>query len=412
MRRIILLTVSIAVLLTTVVGPATVQGGCFRHGMASINGLMNIRQSHSTRSAIVRVAAAGESFAVSSSTRTSSYCWLNVQEGWMAWTERVTAFQPGQTSTTAKPTTHPANIDNCCFVNRQCTTDQQWEDGFWAFQNGQCPVPAQTQTQTSTQPVSVAPAQINNCCFVDRQCATEKEWEEGWRAWGRLECPIWIENCCQLGWECHTEADRELGARAYGALGCGNSTLEYARTHFPAVLAARKAFLSVSVVIAPFSGPIPAGVDNCCFVNWQCDSEQDYVYGYERFQHNLCYVPSIEGGIRLEGSDAFRSRIREALQLLLDGSSYWYAYSVSGLTVIRERPGRNASVTSRTGIAKFDAFRYRHLLRLAAVIVHEACHVHRYRAGLEPGGYIGEKDCEEKERRAEAALDAAFHGRS
>ena len=107
--------------------------------------------------------------------------------------------------------TAPTSIDNCCFVDRQCNSDQQWEDGYWAFQNGQCPVPAQTQIQTSTQPISKPPAQINNCCFLDRQCVTEEDWEEGWRAWGRLECASLIDNCCQIGWECHTEADWQIG---------------------------------------------------------------------------------------------------------------------------------------------------------------------------------------------------------
>ena len=56
-------------------------------------------------------------------------------------------------------------IDNCCFVDRQCATDQEWTDGYWAFQNGQCGESVQTQTQTSSQPVSVDTGQTDNCCF-------------------------------------------------------------------------------------------------------------------------------------------------------------------------------------------------------------------------------------------------------
>lgn len=36
----------------------------------------------------------------------------------------------------------PANIDNCCFVNRQCSSDQEWHDGYWAYQRNECPAGA------------------------------------------------------------------------------------------------------------------------------------------------------------------------------------------------------------------------------------------------------------------------------
>ncbi|MCY4021243.1 MAG: hypothetical protein OXG39_17690 [Chloroflexi bacterium] len=26
-----------------------------------------------------------------------------------------------------------ASIDNCCFVDRQCQTDQDWTEGYWEF---------------------------------------------------------------------------------------------------------------------------------------------------------------------------------------------------------------------------------------------------------------------------------------
>lgn len=84
--------------------------------------------------------------------------------------------------------------------------------------------------------------------------------------------------------------------------------------------------------------------------------------------------------------------------MLLDRVPRWYIYvtSPSGLHVIRERPGRGASVTARTGVMKVDAFRYP-VFDLAAIIVHEACHAHRASDGLESGGYHGERECTEKE---------------
>ena len=42
-----------------------------------------------------------------------------------------------------------AIIDNCCFVNRSCVTDQEWINGWHAFQRNECP---------ASQPVAPASA--------------------------------------------------------------------------------------------------------------------------------------------------------------------------------------------------------------------------------------------------------------
>ena len=38
------------------------------------------------------------------------------------------------------------------------------------------------------QPASNVPAQVDNCCFVDRHCATDAEWSEGWHAFQNNQC--------------------------------------------------------------------------------------------------------------------------------------------------------------------------------------------------------------------------------
>ncbi len=81
-----------------------------------------------------------------------------------------------------------AQIDNCCFVDRQCSSDQDWTNGYWAFQNGQCHVPAQPQPQTSAAPVGNVPAQIDNCCGIDRQCSSDQEWTNGYWAFQNGQC--------------------------------------------------------------------------------------------------------------------------------------------------------------------------------------------------------------------------------
>ena len=47
-----------------------------------------------------------------------------------------------------------AQIDNCCFVDRQCGSNQEWINGYHAYQNGQCAVPAPSgQPANSSAPV-------------------------------------------------------------------------------------------------------------------------------------------------------------------------------------------------------------------------------------------------------------------
>ena len=76
-----------------------------------------------------------------------------------------------------------SGIDNRCFVDRQCETDQDLINGYHAYENNQCVAPAQSQ------PSGGAPAQIDNCCFVDRQCQTDQDWMAGWHAYQNNQCP-------------------------------------------------------------------------------------------------------------------------------------------------------------------------------------------------------------------------------
>ena len=455
----------------------------------------NLRAAASLQARIVETAPAGTTLPVTGSAGRWLQINRNGNQVWMASWVSYSRVQ-GVQQTVAPPQTP---IDNCCFVDRQCNTDQEWTDGYWAFQNGQCAAPAQTrpqvqpqiqpQIQSPTQPLTRTPTQgdipddINNCCHLDRECHSEEEWRAGYVAFKELECwdeyhawyrtpdpnympaagsnncctaPGWIclnnqqfnagstafqtyghcaprirasylpshaaiDNCCHVGrqcttdadwengyldwhrgaclaevnnccytdWECHTEEDWQSGFIGWQSGTCAEIDQGQAST---------QPVTTTPVTTTPITGPIPEGVDNCCFLNMQCHSDQDYVSGYERFKYNLCHVSSVEGGIKIEGSGAFRGRIKEALQMLLDRVPRWYVYvtSGSGLHVIRERPGRAASVTSRIGVMKVDAFYYA-VFDLAAVIVHEACHAHRYSDGLESGGYHGERDCTEKE---------------
>lgn len=174
---------------TMLAGHAAAQGSCYRHQVAYVSAPMNIRQSHNTGSQIVRKAAAGASFSISSSTQGETYCWLNVPDGWMAWTSRVSAVPTGGgTTPPADQSTQASNLDNCCFVNRQCQSNQEWVDGYWAFQRNECPASGQTPQQTVTQPERSTPANVNNCCFIGWQCRTDGEFVRGYWAYKSNQC--------------------------------------------------------------------------------------------------------------------------------------------------------------------------------------------------------------------------------
>lgn len=78
-----------------------------------------------------------------------------------------------------------AQVNNCCSIDRQCTTDAEWVSGYYAFRNGQCSAASQQQHQTrQDQP----PPQNNNCCFNGWQCNTDADWTSGYWAFRHDQC--------------------------------------------------------------------------------------------------------------------------------------------------------------------------------------------------------------------------------
>ena len=225
---------------------------------------------------------------------------------WVAYT-RVEGGQQTQSQTQTS-----SQIDNCCFVDRQCNTDQEWTDGYWAFQNGQCTAPTQVQTTTATQPTSGEPSQVNNCCFA----------------------------------------------------------------------------------------------------GWNCTTDDDWVAGFHGYQTNQCKHP----GIVIEGSPGFVLQMQNALDMLKERSSHWYDYVIRGLDRIRQAPPEviGVHVTGRDfeldyGDERPPGVSYdSHTTHDASMLVHEACHVHRYEAGLEAGGLPGETACVETEVQALQSYQSSF----
>ena len=135
------------------------------------------------------------------------------------------------------------------------------------------------------------------------------------------------------------------------------------------------------------SAPSVSDVDNCCFLDWLCVTDDDWQSGFQAFQNNQCKHP----GVAIEGSAGFIDQMEAALDMLKDRTPQWYDYVISGLDKIKEDPESNCicvSVHTRTYVAPptpivvADHPDEVHILFLAAGLAHEACHVHRYEAGF------------------------------
>ena len=130
-------------------------GSCYPHGTAYIAGTMNIRASATTDSRVVAKAQAGNTFKVTESKRGETWCWLKISKGWLAKTGRVSATKPTITVATRSetvPTTQQSDIDNCCYVDRQCSSGEEWQSGYWAYQNNECGAPASSAAVSASLP--------------------------------------------------------------------------------------------------------------------------------------------------------------------------------------------------------------------------------------------------------------------
>ena len=96
--------------------------GCYAGDQAHISGPMNIRASATTDSHVVGNASAGQSYKVSGSQKSATWCWLKISAGWLANTSRVHSTKivltniAGDQRRRSKPRCRLRNryIDNCC----------------------------------------------------------------------------------------------------------------------------------------------------------------------------------------------------------------------------------------------------------------------------------------------------------
>ena len=157
---------------------------------------------------------------------------------------------------------------------------------------------------------------------------------------------------------------------------------------------------------------IAPDIDNCCFVNRQCQSEREWVDGYWAYQRNEC--PAQPGSsaatvaghpIIIDGSFLFKGIITDALDALLDRAPQWYEYVTSNLSLVVERhPRLGCKGSRRAGSCCLTPYgeRYTYLEHEKNVfvyvssLVHYACHSAYRSAGHPYNGYTKvneEADC-------------------
>ncbi len=306
-------------------------------------------------------------------------------------------------------------IDNCCFVDRQCQSDQDWVNGYWAFQNNQCSAPAGSPAPASSPPAGPAPANIDNCCYVDRQCSTDLDWMGGWHAYQAGQCsapagspapvssqptgaPAQVDNCCYVDRQCSTDLDWMGGWHAYRAGQCGApgqaQTVASSQPGGGGVILRTASGLVYGSAsghsILPSTGRnvLPAlgqivSYNNCCQLHWQCNSDQDWAAGYRAFHNNgQCALPGL---ISIVGDPDFVDFYTQRLDQLRTRLPQRYNYVLAGLDKIE---------TNWSNLADNVLYRWRTFVdnwsgrpdaawdsRMSAVLVHEACHVHRHDAG-------------------------------
>lgn len=120
---------------------------------------VRLRASYSLDSPVIGKALAGDVLQVVGSFNR----WLKIERGgetsWLADWVDYTRLDQQQTSPAPEPAVNgltPSSIDNCCFVNRHCQTDQEWVDGYWAYQRNECPAqPGPAAASTNGHPLTI-----------------------------------------------------------------------------------------------------------------------------------------------------------------------------------------------------------------------------------------------------------------
>ncbi len=398
----------------------------------------NLRASNSLDSVVLASARAGTTLKVVGHLDR----WLRISRNgrsyWMAgWVNhaRVDAPQPAP----------PADINNCCFVNGQCSSDQDWIDGYDAYQRAECPAgePAASATsyhiRVSKNTNLRASNSLDSLVLTSARAGTTVKvvghdnrwlrishdgrtyWMAGWVDHTRVDAPqptppADVNNCCLVNRQCVSDQDWIDGYDAYQLTEC--------RAEQPAAPVSAP----VSAASAPVSAPASQPINNCCFVNRQCASDEEWVDGYQAFQydntcqstapaapvstvstgHFGCQAPSHSHSVGIFGSTEFKNKLGCALDLLKRKGGRWYDYVVSALKSIQPKGGTLITVYTRSREVYWGtdggSFVHSDFVSLGAIMVHEACHVHYRGSGSQTSE---ELECTRQELQALDALGSS-----
>ena len=151
---------------------------------------VNLRATFSLEGDIVEAVPAGTILQVVGMFNRWLKISRNGNELWLAdWVSYTRVADGGQTQSRTDTRTQ-SQIDNCCFVDRQCHGDQEWTNGYWAFQNNQCAAPLQSGLQIPMTSTGIVSSEGNNCCFLNWQCNTDEEWSRGHFAFHIDHCDV------------------------------------------------------------------------------------------------------------------------------------------------------------------------------------------------------------------------------
>lgn len=160
----------------------------------------NLRAIASLDGRIVETARAGSTLHVIGNNGQWLKISRNGSEVWMAdWVSYTRVEGNGQQLA--------SNVDNCCFVDRQCRTDKEWTDGYWAYQNNQCPVSTGEHQEIVTG--SQAPNRSGGLAWTPNMTEAVKR---------LLANPSTdpFDNCCYMHWNtCHSDEDWKHGYWQY-----------------------------------------------------------------------------------------------------------------------------------------------------------------------------------------------------
>lgn len=184
---------------------------------------LNLRADSSLQSRVVDTVRSGEILQVVGSANS----WLKIDRdgmtAWLAdWTDYSRVDEPAHSSAQlTQPSSAP--IDNCCFVDRQCSSEQEWTNGFFVFQNGECPVPPQLTISAPSAPAS-SPIAVGGRPQPLRPESVILQLPWSATDWSRVNAPG-VNNCCEAGWDCENGAEWQRGFHLYEASHCHHSAL-------------------------------------------------------------------------------------------------------------------------------------------------------------------------------------------